>query len=109
MKQLDQRLSFHCCEEIEANTKPIYHEDGSSCPDQLLEYNKRFDEYGILIHDGGTSSLQIQYCPWCGAKLPESKRDLWFETLFRLGFDEPSEQPIPKSFQTDEWYRTSKD
>jgi hypothetical protein len=25
--------------------------------------------YGIPIHDGGTSVIQINHCPWCGSKL----------------------------------------
>ena len=31
--------------------------------------------YGLIIHDGGTSAVTIQFCPWCGSKLPASKRD----------------------------------
>lgn len=41
----------------------------------------------------------------CGAKLPESKRDLWFDTLENLGFDDPIEQEIPEEFKTNKWYR----
>ncbi|MCC9168346.1 DUF6980 family protein [Pontibacter harenae] len=31
----------------------------------------KWDEglYGIPIHDGGTSMVLINYCPWCGSKL----------------------------------------
>ncbi|WP_435367755.1 DUF6980 family protein [Metabacillus litoralis] len=25
--------------------------------------------------------------PWCDSKLPESKRDLWFDTFEELGFN----------------------
>ena len=25
---------------------------------------------GIIIHDGGQSFIKINYCPWCGRKLP---------------------------------------
>ncbi len=25
--------------------------------------------YGIPIHDGGTSVIEISHCPWCGSKL----------------------------------------
>ncbi|YCA17088.1 hypothetical protein M1D72_05965 [Vibrio sp. AK197] len=48
----------------------------------------------------------INYCPWCGVKLPESKRDLWFDTLEKLGFDDPTEQDIPEEFNTGKWYQT---
>ena len=50
------------------------HKDEYSCPDVLIDYSEKFDEYGLIIHDGGTSSVEISYCPFCGAKLPESKR-----------------------------------
>ena len=31
----------------------------------------KWDEglYGIPVHDGGTSMVVINYCPWCGTKL----------------------------------------
>lgn len=74
-------------------------------PDVVIVHNKKYDEYGLPIQDGGTSFIKIKHCPWCGVKLPESKRDLWWETLENLGFDEPFEQEIPKEYETDEWYK----
>jgi hypothetical protein len=50
------------------------HPDPHDCPDALIEYSPTFDEYGLLIHDGGASSLTISFCPFCGAALPHSKR-----------------------------------
>lgn len=97
----------HCCNEMEKAIEfdCCLHKDESECPDTLISYNPKFDEYGIIIHDGGTASSGISYCPWCGSKLPKSKRDLWFDTLDALGFDDPSEQDIPKQFQGSDWYR----
>jgi hypothetical protein len=66
---------------------------------------KSNDEYGLIIHDGGTSLRAILYCPWCGATLPASKRERWFDELAALGFDNPIVQPIPIAFTTDAWYR----
>lgn len=43
-------------------------------PDVIIKYSSKFDEYGIPIYDGGTSYILIHYCPWCGTKLPKSKR-----------------------------------
>ncbi|MEW6734615.1 MAG: hypothetical protein AB1489_25040 [Acidobacteriota bacterium] len=80
------------------------HQNAFDCPDKIIYYSARFDEYGIIIHDGGSSYVGIEYCPWCGVKLPESKRDLWFDKLKALGYDKPSEQDIPKEFLTAEWY-----
>jgi hypothetical protein len=43
------------------------------CPDFLVAYNASHDLYGLVIHDGGGSFMEIVYCPWCGARLPEGK------------------------------------
>ena len=51
------------------------HPDPSDCPDHLVRYLPVFREYGLLIHDGGSSFVRIQFCPWCGSRLPESLRD----------------------------------
>jgi hypothetical protein len=56
-------------------------------PDVLIQYSPKFEEYGIIVHDGGESYVVFQFCPWCGTRLPESKRDLWFDTLQGLGLD----------------------
>lgn len=67
----------HCCgkmrEEVERRCEE--HPDRSDCPDCLIEYFPRFHEYGITIHDGGSSVMRIVFCPWCGSRLPESLRD----------------------------------
>jgi len=81
------------------------HSDPFECVDQLVIYSSRFNEYGIIIHDGGNSYSVIYYCPWCGKELPKSKRDLWFDTLKARGFDNPTRQKIPAEYQTNEWYQ----
>jgi hypothetical protein len=42
-------------------------------------FNEKFREYGIPVLDGGTSYITLDFCPWCGTKLPESKRDAYFD------------------------------
>ncbi len=67
-------------------------------------YNEIFDEYGIRCEeDGGASLLTLEFCPWCGKKLPNSQRDRWFEELEKMGFYNPFEDPIPKEFKTSHW------
>lgn len=100
------REKQHCCERMmeQVNYTCSEHADAFECADKSIHYSARFDEYGIIIHDGGSSSSVIEYCPWCGAKLPGSKRDLWFETLAALGYDDPTRQQIPAKFMNEEWY-----
>jgi hypothetical protein len=50
------------------------HSDAFECADNLIYYSKKFNEYGLIIHDGGSSYAVINFCPFCGEKLPESKR-----------------------------------
>jgi hypothetical protein len=77
--------------------------DRFRCPDTLVAYTQKYDEYGMIVHDGGSSVVQILFCPWCGARLPESKRDRWFDELEKRGIN-PLSDPIPTEFQTDAWY-----
>ena len=61
------------------------------CPDMLLHYNGMFDEYGLIIHDGTESSVLINFCPFCGTRLPSSRRDEWFDRMEEAGHDDPRE------------------
>jgi len=48
------------------------------------------------------SKYTISFCPFCGTKLPASKRDRWFDELEKLGFDEPlGEDNLPENFKSD--------
>lgn len=102
-------MGTHCCESMSRNvvTACRIHSNSSDCPDVVIHYSEVYDEYGVPVHDGVTSTVRIAFCPWCGAKLPESRRDEWFETLARLGFDDPAVQEIPPEFRSDAWYRRS--
>ncbi|MEG0238462.1 MAG: hypothetical protein RR628_02490 [Clostridium sp.] len=81
------------------------HEDGFDQPDTLIYYDEKFDEFGIIIHDGGMSYVDINFCPWCGQKLPESKRDRWFDELEQLGYDSPFDTDIPVEYKSNKWYK----
>ena len=92
---MEKQVEYHC--DIHRN---IY-----DCSDNLIDYSSAFDEYGLIVHDGGSSCVLIKFCPWCGAKLPKSKRILCFNTLQKLGYDFPYSQEIPEEFHTDEWWK----
>jgi hypothetical protein len=71
-----------------------------------IRYDAKFREYGIPVLDGGSSTIKIMFCPWCGQKLPESFRDKWFEVLAskNLELDDPA---IPEEMLSDAWWKRS--
>jgi len=46
------------------------HPDPYDCPDNLVAFVAKSRTYGLIVHDGGTSYVEIAHCPWCGARLP---------------------------------------
>lgn len=64
-----------------------------------VTYDVRLDEYWLPA--GGAKQL-LFYCPWCGERLPESQRDLWYDELGALGID-PNFDPIPQDYKTGAW------
>lgn len=77
--------------------------DDGDWEDKIIWYLPNFDEYGIPIQDGGSSMVTIQCCPWCGRRLPESKRDAWFDAILGMGID-PGRDEIPEPYQTQAWW-----
>lgn len=72
------------------------------CPDVAILYHERFDEFSIKR--GKSDSYVIEYCPWCGKKLPKSKRAKWINAIEKMGL-EPGSRRIPKKYCSDKWYR----
>lgn len=87
--------AIHCCLDM------LNAVQDASIP---LSYNPKFREYGISVLDGGSSYLLIQYCPWCGSKLPSSLREVWFARLDKLGM-EPDDASVPQEMLSETWWR----
>lgn len=64
-------LANLCCDMMSRNASLNceIHNNKYDCPDVLINFNKKTESYGIIIHDGGTSMISINYCPWCGTNL----------------------------------------
>jgi len=60
-----------CCESMKYHIehKCDVHKDPFDCPDKIINYSEKQNIYGIIIHDGGSSFIEIEFCPWCGKKL----------------------------------------
>jgi len=102
-----------CCDDMQENAFYIDPDRNGATPgtkDKPIWYSSKFNEYGLPVYDGlngaATSYVLIQHCPWCGKRLPKSRRDEWFERLEQLGFDSPFEDfdQIPEPFKTSAWY-----
>lgn len=67
----------HCCEDMRREVERVCdrHPNRHDCPDCLVSYSPVNRQYGLLIHDGGSSSFRIRFCPWCGGRLPEPLRE----------------------------------
>ncbi len=65
-----------------------------------ISYDAKFDEYWI---PSGDARQCLFFCPFCGERLPESKRGRWFEELGALGIADPWHDEIPVEYQSDAW------
>ena len=95
-----------CCEWMtdQINWVCDQHDDRFDCPDALIDYVAKFDEYGIIVHDGGRSKVSLRFCPWCGQRLPASQRDRWFDELEEAGIDIETGE-IPSQYLDSTWWR----
>jgi len=95
----------HCCDRMceELDKNGWVGLNHAQCPDSLVRYVPKYDEYGLIVHDGGSSMIRISFCPWCGARFAPSKRDQWFEELARPGID-PHSDAVPSEFLTETWW-----
>jgi hypothetical protein len=59
-----------CCEQMRINVehKCKTHKNPFDCPDNLIYYSPN-KVYGLIVHDGSSSYVIIDYCPFCGKKL----------------------------------------
>jgi hypothetical protein len=94
-------MAFHATFQCE------HHSELWECSEAPILYDKKFDEYSIGPRGGKGDEYLIDCCPWCGVKLPESKRNLWFEKLEEMGID-PNEGDLPEEYNSDLWRKDIK-
>ncbi|GAA4426681.1 hypothetical protein GCM10023188_09060 [Pontibacter saemangeumensis] len=61
----------YCCMMMADNVCSSLDENGKIKYGDIDVVINKWDDglYGIPIHDGGSSMIVINYCPWCGSKL----------------------------------------
>jgi len=110
LKEIEDRKAFakqnykgpFCCFDMDSmleNQDDLYN----------IKYNSKIREY-YLESLPGPYIMTIQFCPWCGLKLPRGLRDDWFDILEQeYSLDDPGwpEQlaKVPAEFLTDEWWK----
>ena len=60
----------YCCERMKFDLERVckLHPDRFECPDSLVAQVR--GGYGLIVHDGGSSVIEIKFCPFCGTELP---------------------------------------
>ena len=74
-----------------------------------IKYDPKIRKY-YLESLNGPYIRSLEFCSWCGSKLPKSLKDEWFDILEQeYGLDDPGwpeqEQKMPVEFKTDEWWK----
>src|SRR5437773_3494423 len=70
-----RRKPTACCEMMAAqlSVRCDVHEP-AECPDILIGYFSTTRDYGLRVHDGGSSMILIDFCPWCRSLLRPADR-----------------------------------
>lgn len=95
------RNNGFCCREM-----GYYLEEGRV----PIKYFKQFRSYGIQMIEPEDCIDPIDYCPWCGSKLPEDLGETFFKVLeseygIQTTIGDLQNHPIPEEFQSDEWWK----
>jgi hypothetical protein len=104
LKDEERFEKAHCCDQMTRQVSSAWAMAESpllGSTDQRVYWSPAFDEYGLICQPSA-EILLIQFCPFCGAKLPESKRDAWFSELKRTGWKDWGDA-IPKEMLSHDW------
>jgi hypothetical protein len=65
--------------------------------------------YNFLMRRNNFQSLPVNYCIYCGTKMPDCLYDMWYQILkrqYKLSYDDLEyNEKIPQEFLTGEWWR----
>jgi hypothetical protein len=97
-------LKTHCCKQMSEQVNMHFEEAQSvllGSTDKRIYWSSIFNEYGLICQPS-YEILKISFCPFCGSKLPNSKRDRWFERLEQTGWSTWGD-PIPPELLRYDW------
>ncbi len=75
--------------------------------EECIDYYEDTRKY--LVRSKNGCYTKIQFCPWCGTKLPKDLNTEWEEIVAKefgiTEYDYWNEDKIPPEFKTDEWWK----
>jgi hypothetical protein len=99
-----RHVKEHCCAEMSEQANMSF--PGAESPllgstDKRIYWSPVFNEYGLICQPSA-EILQIHHCPFCGSRLPESRREKWFERLEKEDWKTWGD-PIPSELLSHDW------
>jgi len=78
-------------------------------PKYPVKYNKVFRTYYIELFNQ-PNIITLDYCPWCGVRLPKELTNEFFATLeneykIETNMGEYKDTSLPDEFRTDVWWK----
>src|SRR5262245_18838251 len=107
LKNEKRHTKTHCCDAMTQQVNSVWPKAKSALlgsTDQRVYWSPVFNEYGLICQPSA-EILTIQFCPFCGRKLPDSRRDMWFRRLESTGW-KSWDDPIPEHLLVHNWDRT---
>jgi len=82
----------------------------SGAKTKLIRYSPHSKDYMFILHDDPDGDyLELDYCPWCGTKLPDSLDEKWCKIVKeKFGYDNVFAEEwakLPEEFKTDAWWK----
>ena len=114
MSALKKRITIQCAcdsyKDVKAPCCDSLIRELNDCANHLV-YSRKYRQYSIG-RLGSKSITCIDYCPWCGTRLPRSLEDDWdvvlekeYGVVIDNPFDKKETKKIPAEFLTDEWWK----
>jgi hypothetical protein len=94
----------YCCSRFERGIR----EKNERTEGKSIFYDPPRRAYMILAKKYRSAKMVIEYCPFCGKKLPKLLYDEYWETLAKEHGEEyyvNCDKKPPKEFRTDEWWK----
>ena len=88
----------HCCDEMQMHLKG---------GEVAVNYRDFIREYSVDLRQK-TSVQTIQFCPWCGRKLPTDLLERWTAELDSLMLYDPfgkDRANVPDEFWSEKWWQ----